>query len=131
VIGHSYGSTVIGQTAATEGLDADDVVFVGSPGVGVDNVADLNMPADDVHATVAEHDIIQATNMGIPGFGTDVHGPDPAGRGFGANVFESDPGTKGSDYAGGLSGEAHSQYWADGNKALKNMGKIIAGEPTT
>jgi hypothetical protein len=134
VIGHSYGSTVIGHTAASDGLNADDVVFVGSPGVGVDNAADLNMSPDHVHATTAEHDIIRASNLDlsiVTGFDTDVHGPDPTGRDFGANVFESDPGTKGSDYAGGLSSEAHSQYWDHGNKALENMGLIIAGESTT
>ncbi|MGH3877400.1 MAG: alpha/beta hydrolase [Actinophytocola sp.] len=134
MIGHSYGSTVIGHTAATEGLDADDVVFVGSPGVGVDNAADLDMPAEHVHATVAGHDMIRASNIGfevIPGIDTDVHGPDPTGRDFGADVFESDPGTKGPDYQGGLSSEAHSQYWDHGNKALENLGLIIAGEQTT
>jgi len=134
VIGHSYGSTVIGHTAATEGLDVDDVVFVGSPGVGVDNAADLNMPAGHVHATVAEHDMIRASNIGfevVPGIDTDVHGPDPTGSDFGANVFESDPGTEGPDYQGGLSSEAHSQYWDHGNRALENMGLIIAGVPTT
>ncbi len=132
VIGHSYGSTVIGHTAASEGLDADDVVFVGSPGVGVDNVADLNLPAEHVHATVAEHDIIHASNLPFPlPINTDVHGPDPTGSAFGANVFESDPGTRGPDYQGGLSSEAHSQYWDHGNKALENIGLIIAGEPTT
>jgi hypothetical protein len=134
VIGHSYGSTVIGHTAASDGLNADDVVFVGSPGVGVDHAADLNMSPMHVHATVAEHDVIQASNLDlsvITGFDTDVHGPDPTGGGFGAHVFESDPGTKGSDYAGGLSGEAHSEYWEPNNKALANMGRIIAGEPTS
>jgi hypothetical protein len=36
VVGHSYGSLVVGRAAAA-GLAADDVVFVGSPGVGVDD----------------------------------------------------------------------------------------------
>jgi Alpha/beta hydrolase len=133
VIGHSYGSTVIGHAAASEGLDVDEAVFVGSPGVGVDDAADLNLPPEHVHATVAEHDVIQASNIPfeiIPGIDTDVHGPDPTGRDFGANVFESDPGTKGPDIKGGLSNEAHSQYWDDRNKALVNMGRIIAGKPT-
>src|SRR5690606_26583488 len=31
--GHSYGSTVIGEAAATAGLDADAVLLVASPGV--------------------------------------------------------------------------------------------------
>lgn len=131
VIGHSYGSTVIGHAAASEGLDADDVVFMGSPGVGVDNVADLNIPAEHVHATVAEHDVIQLND--VPGVflpGVDIHGPDPTGPGFGANVFESDPGTKGPGYQRGMSTEAHSEYWDDGNKALRNTGLIIAGKPT-
>ncbi|MGQ0839283.1 alpha/beta hydrolase [Actinokineospora sp.] len=54
VIGHSYGSTVIGHTARDLHINADDVVFVGSPGVGVDNAGQLNLPPERVHATVAE-----------------------------------------------------------------------------
>lgn len=43
VIGHSYGSTVIGHGAAGHGLPVDDVVFVGSPGVGVDHASELGL----------------------------------------------------------------------------------------
>jgi len=33
VLGHSYGSTVIGHTAQQgDGINADAVIFVGSPG---------------------------------------------------------------------------------------------------
>ena len=39
-IGHSYGSYILGKAAA-QGADVDDVVFVGSPGVGVDHAKDL------------------------------------------------------------------------------------------
>jgi pimeloyl-ACP methyl ester carboxylesterase len=34
VLGHSYGSLVVGTAAQAPGPIADDVVFVGSPGVG-------------------------------------------------------------------------------------------------
>ena len=34
VIGHSYGSVTTGHAAARERMDADDVVFTGSPGTG-------------------------------------------------------------------------------------------------
>ena len=127
MLGHSYGSTVIGHSARDEGLNADEVVFVGSPGVGVSSAGHLNFPDEHVYATVAEHDMIHVANTGNPVF--DPHGPDPTSGGFGAHVFASDPGTAGP---GGIySGDAHSEYWNDRNVALKNMGYIIAGHPPT
>ncbi|WP_436502074.1 alpha/beta hydrolase [Actinokineospora sp. HUAS TT18] len=125
VIGHSYGSTVIGHTARDMDINADEVVFVGSPGVGVSRAEDLGLPPGNVHSTVAEHDVIQVTNVFEEPF--DVHGPDPAEPTFGGNVFTSDPGT--SSWTG-YSTEAHSQYWDRENQALENMGRIIAGKPT-
>ncbi|MFL6140376.1 MAG: alpha/beta hydrolase [Labedaea sp.] len=126
VLGHSYGSTVIGHAARDEGLNADELVFVGSPGVGVVNASQLNFPPDHVHASVAAHDMIHLANTGNPLF--DPHGPDPTSGGFGAQVFTSDPGTPG--FGGTYSGAAHSEYWEKNNDALKNMGRIIAGMPT-
>lgn len=134
VLGHSYGSTVIGHTARDEHINADELVFVGSPGVGVDNAGQLNFPTDHVHATVAEHDIIHLANLethdptGTPV--DEIHNVDPTGSRFGAHVFTSDPGTPGPWYTGGYSGEAHSEYWRENNEALDNMGRIIAGVPT-
>jgi Alpha/beta hydrolase len=134
VLGHSYGSTVIGHTAHTEHINADELVFVGSPGVGVDKASQLNFPTDHVYATEAEHDMIRLSNIvtfnewGQP---VDrIHGLDPTFQQFGAHAFASDPGTAGS-MPGGYSGEAHSQYWEDRNASLKNMGRIIAGLPPT
>ena len=54
----------------------------------------------------------------------------PAGPGWGGEVFTSSPGTEGPWYEGGLSGAAHSEYWNPNNKALDNMGRVIAGRPT-
>jgi pimeloyl-ACP methyl ester carboxylesterase len=132
VIGHSYGSTVIGHTANTEGINADALVFVGSPGVGVDNITELNFPADRVYATVAEHDAIHLSNtLQVDQYGHVydlVHNFDPTSAHFGAQVFASDPGTPGN-VPGDYSGEAHSQYWEPNSSSLLNMGEIIAGHP--
>ena len=138
VIGHSYGSTVIGHTAHTEGINADALVFVGSPGVGVENASQLNFPTDHVYATVAEHDMIHLANsLQVDQYGHVydlVHNFDPTIPRFGDHVFASDPGTAGS-MPSGLSGEAHSQYWDTHGDAecrsLRNMGRIIAGQQPT
>lgn len=129
VIGHSYGTTVIGHAARDGDLNADDVVFVASPGVGVTHADQLHLhgvPPDQVgqhvHATVAQHDPIQLA--------AGINGPSPTGCTFGGTTFESNPGEAGPWYELGWNSAVHSQYWDDGNKALVNMGRIIAGQPT-
>ncbi|MGC7095641.1 alpha/beta hydrolase [Amycolatopsis lurida] len=116
VIGHSYGSTVIGHAGRDLDLDVDKMVFVGSPGVGVDTAAELNIDPGDVYATTAREDIIRLT----PEF---IHGNHPVDDDFGAHEFQSDPGED------GISGNVHthSAYWDDGNKSLTNLGHIIVG----
>ena len=68
VLGHSYGTTVVGHAARDGGLNADDLVFVASPGVGVNTANQLHLDGVDqaqigqhVHSTVAEHDMINVT----------------------------------------------------------------------
>jgi hypothetical protein len=141
VLGHSYGTTVVGHAASDGGLNADELVFVASPGVGVDNASQLHLNGVDqadigqhVHSTVAEHDIIKVTNFEItsevaPPIDIAL-GPDPATPRFGGQVFGSDPGTQGPWYQGGASTEAHSEYWNQRSRSLDNMGRIIAGQPT-
>ena len=78
--------------------------------------------------------MIKVTNIEIgeyEGDSVDIAlGPDPATTEFGGQVFTSDPGTPGPPYAGGLSTEAHSEYWNPKSKSLDNIGRIIAGTPT-
>jgi hypothetical protein len=112
VVGHSYGTTVIGHAARDGHLNADNLILVASPGVGVDNVSGLHMDAGHVYATVAANDPIQYT----PPF---LLGTKPTNPGFGAQVFESAPGSP--------SVHAHSEYWDDGNVARDNMAAIITG----
>ncbi|GAA4530138.1 hypothetical protein GCM10023192_18100 [Amycolatopsis samaneae] len=142
VLGHSYGTTVVGHASRDGGLNADELVFVASPGVGVGNASGLHLDgvsqADighHVHSTAAEHDMIKVTNIEVTediGSGPEdiALGPDPAAAKFGGRVFTSDPGTEGPWYTGGLSGAAHSEYWNHNSKSLNNIGRIIAGAPT-
>ncbi|MDO5670062.1 MAG: alpha/beta hydrolase [Corynebacterium sp.] len=96
VLGYSYGGMVAAQAAARgEGMYADRLVFVGSPGVGVDKAAQLTLLGDDpqIHAMTNPSDPVKLVG--------GVHGPDPAAPGFGARVLSGDPeGT-------------HSSYWED------------------
>ncbi|WP_414944214.1 alpha/beta hydrolase [Amycolatopsis sp. cmx-11-32] len=134
VMGHSYGTTVVGHAARDGGLAADELVFVASPGVGAHDVSELHLDGVDqgdvgehVHATVAEHDMINLANLEVAGYDL-VLGQDPTDADFGGQVFTSAPGTDGF---GGYSQEAHSEYWEDNNPSLNNLGQIIAGKPTT
>lgn len=72
VAGHSYGSTVAGHAATGEGLDADALVLMGSPGVP----GELTLRGEDprVVAVLGDRDPI-----GLAGTGElAVHGRDPA-----------------------------------------------------
>ncbi|GLY80818.1 sugar transferase [Actinoallomurus iriomotensis] len=125
VIGYSYGSVVIGHAARDGVLNADDVVFTAAPGVGAAHAGRLHLaavpPGDTgyyVHATIARWDFIRALGL---------HGPQPAGRRFGATTFRSAPGTRGPWYLGGLSREAHREYWTSDTPTLARIGEIVAG----
>jgi len=115
VIGHSYGSVTVGY-AAMNGLAADDVAFVGSPGVGASTVDQLSPGAGHVWAGTAEHDpIVQATSGSW--FTADGSSVGPYDRSFGANQFavpdESDLRT------------AHLVYYS--NESLTNLANIATG----
>jgi hypothetical protein len=124
VIGHSYGSTVVGAAAnGGHHLDANSVIAVGSPGMLVPHAGDLNLdPGAGVYATRAVNDVIT--------FATDTTlGPDPIAQAFGATGLMADPGPSLDPYGIFPSVEAHSSYWNPGNVALRNMGAVIAGAP--
>lgn len=111
--GHSYGTTMIGVAAASEGVDADNLIFVASPGVGVDTVQALGVDEENVWATRNDKDVIQ--------YGM-VHGSDPTGEGFGGNVFHSE-----STDANAV--KNHSTYWDEQNMEARNtMGDIVSGQ---
>ncbi|MCC3764610.1 alpha/beta hydrolase [Glycomyces sp. TRM65418] len=112
--GHSYGTTVIGIAAATDGVDADNLILVASPGTGVATADALGVGAENVWATTNSQDVIQYTT---------VHGTDPASESFGANVFESES-------VGRNPISNHSVYWDDSNKdaGRNTMALIVTGQ---
>jgi alpha/beta hydrolase family protein len=113
VFGHSYGSATVGY-AAMAGLDAQDVAFLGSPGVGASSVDQLS--ADHVWAGHSEHDpIVQATSGSW--FTADGSSIGPYDEEFGATQFDV-PAT--TDLTG-----AHSVYFQD--RSLENLANIATG----
>ncbi|MFJ1611179.1 alpha/beta hydrolase [Streptomyces sp. NPDC088249] len=136
-IGHSYGSRTVGAATQHDGgiPGVDDIILVGSPGVGVDRAEDLGVGKEHVFVGAAENDVVtklpskQQSVVGAVGLfvggpkvaymagdiadqGNDDlwFGKDPASRAFGARRF---PVNEGPPLVGGdgLSLDAHSQYF--------------------
>ncbi|WP_064458309.1 alpha/beta hydrolase [Streptomyces hygroscopicus] len=124
VIGHSYGSTVIGDATKSHtsydphggALPVDDIIAAGSPGMQVGHASDLGIGSDHVWA-------MKAGGMGgddwwvreggrTVGLGGDGNIPtDPE---FGAHLIRS-----------GVQG--HGDYWDDETTALRNQAAVITG----
>lgn len=124
VIGHSYGSTVVGAAAAGGNhLDANNVIGIGSPGMLAKHAGDLNLdPGGNVFAMRAHNDIIElVTDMTL--------GRDPTSIDFGAIHLSAGPGPSSDPYGIFPSVAAHSSYWQPGNPALDNIGAVIDGLP--
>jgi len=84
LLGHSYGSTVIGLAAKHLPAQVTDLVAFGSPGMGVDTVAELGTTAH-VWAGLSDRDTMRFV-PGLKIFGLG-HGRQPADPAFGATVF--------------------------------------------
>ena len=122
VIGHSYGSTVVGtaDALAGDGLAVNDIIAMGSPGMGyeaserqgwfdsplVDDISDMHIDADHFWAGAASNDPVTYT---------EVHGNSPVDWSFGGQRITTD----------GASG--HSEYWNPGTEALRNQAYIVTG----
>ncbi|WP_306215918.1 alpha/beta hydrolase [Actinoplanes sp. RD1] len=137
LLGHSYGSLVVGTAAAQPGLAADSVVFVGSPGVGVDHAGDLRVPRSEVYAMTAFSDPVQwaavapdalardlLVSRAIPGGAAHAFlrpedelffGRNPADPAFGARSVASQPDA------------GHVGYWDEGRPALDALARIVTG----
>ena len=127
VIGHSYGSTVVGTADASggqgtdDGLHTDDIIVLGSPGLGqesperqgfldgpmVDDVSDLHIAEDHFWAGAAGNDMVSYTQ---------VHGNSPVDWSFGGQRISTE----------GASG--HSEYWDPDTESLRNQAYIVTGE---
>ncbi|MEV8479972.1 alpha/beta hydrolase [Streptomyces sp. NPDC051173] len=123
-VAHSYGTTVVGSAARQGNLEADDVVFAGSPGVQVGRASEMDVPKGHVwneHAREGDDD--------VGDWGKYVHGHRegldfviPNDAKFGAQQMDTDT-------------EGHSGYWdyTEGKNgqpgkpslSIENQGRVI------
>jgi pimeloyl-ACP methyl ester carboxylesterase len=121
VIGHSYGSTVVGYAARDHGgLNANNLVLLGSPGTGVDSAGQLGVPPDHVWVGTSQNDAIRYVPSVNPvdWITRDDHtrfGLEPDDPSFGANTLPTDP-TAG-----------HNDYWSK-PQSLDGMARIMTGQ---
>lgn len=146
VIGHSYGSTTAAHSA-TDGLDADRLVLIGSPGAGggTEHVSQLNMDEGTVYVGAAERDPVtwlgrdddenDATIFGripnpLAGDGGLGLGEDPSQSSFEALRFPVAEGTElhlDNFYSDGLLGN-HTSYLDRETESLDNIATIVRGD---
>lgn len=126
-IGHSYGSLVLGLAIRDHGVAPDEVVFVGSPGVGAARVDELPLPGRSrVWVGLADGDPIDAATIDCLTFSERcpvsdemVFGTNPAAPTFGATRF---------DAGGAPFWHAHSSYFDEGSVSLENLARIVVGD---
>ncbi len=131
VIGHSYGSTTTGIAATEHHLPVDDVVLVGSPGVGehADHAGDLQVDGGHVWVGAASSDPISwLGNHGWVNLENLTEGgglgTDPANDDFGGTRFDAEaPGGHGGLHLGD-----HSSYFTPGSESLDNIAHVVNGQ---
>nr|WP_239589816.1 alpha/beta hydrolase [Streptomyces californicus] len=154
-IGHSYGSRTVGAAAARPGgiPGVDDIILVGSPGVGVDHAVDLGVGSAHVFVGAAANDPVtklpSKSQVVVGGVGLVLGGPggaylagdladpgdddlwfgkDPASEAFGARRF---PVADGPPLVGGggISLDAHSNYFSPERDAVSadSIALIVSG----
>jgi hypothetical protein len=112
-VGHSYGSTTTGIALQAGDIAVDDAVFLGSPGVGTGDVADLGLPPGHVYVGEADGDVV--ADLG-------AYGPDPSTL-PGVTALATNDGPFGGESRG------HSEYLEEGSTSRHNVGAVVAGLP--
>lgn len=114
LLGHSYGSAVIGQAAPRLPAQVTDIAVFGSAGMGVDDVAGLGTGAR-VWAGQSDQDWVRWVPA-VRLFGLGL-GAKPAGPGFGARVFAT------ADV------HDHDHYLSPGTDSLAALARIAGDLP--
>ncbi len=114
LIGHSYGSLVVGEALKSGTVHVDNAVFIGSPGVGVNSVHGFPEGAAN-HYYAGEIPGDPIAQLGY-------FGKSPTDSGFDADVFNAGE--------GGNLLHRHSQYF-DNGPGLDNLKQIVNGGTPT
>ncbi|MFE4334876.1 alpha/beta hydrolase [Streptomyces sp. NPDC056831] len=154
-IGHSYGSRTVGAATQRDGgiPGVDDIILVGSPGVGVDRAVDLGVGSGHVFVGAAANDPVTklpsktqtvvgaigmilggpagaylAGDLADPGDDDLWFGKDPASKAFGARRFPVAPGQP-LISTSGVSFDAHSNYFDPVRDAMSadSIALIVSG----
>ncbi|BCY09473.1 alpha/beta hydrolase [Actinoplanes sp. L3-i22] len=134
-IGHSYGTTVIGEAAKSGQLPVDDIVTAGSPGMHVNSASDLMADPRHVWAGASTGDPVARASAAEPWdtlgaavvnpiaplavpfvevAADDLHGVAPTDPGFGGNNWTADT-------------NGHTHYWDPDSESLNNQSRVLAG----
>jgi Alpha/beta hydrolase len=116
VVGHSYGSLVAGL-AARAPSHVDDLVLMGSPGVGAYHAREL---------AVRRVFVLEAAGDGIADVGH--FGRDPSSRRFGAEPLAANEAADGSV---ATPARGHSSYLNSGTASLRNLAAVVVDQPTS
>src|SRR5439155_7923829 len=109
VVGHSYGSLVAARAAGVQPGAVDELVVLGSPGVGADRAADVPVPDGHLWVGAASGDPVSRVSW---------FGADPAAAAFGGRRFNAES----SDGASPLA--QHCGYLEPGGEALTAVARI-------
>ncbi|MDN5894171.1 MAG: alpha/beta hydrolase family protein [Nocardioides sp.] len=112
--GHSYGSLTLGITL-TRSTGVDDAVYLGSPGLGVSDLAGLDVP-------LGHHYLLEARWDGISDLG--MFGSDPSGL-EGMHHLSTDAHQR-LDLQGS---HGHSGYLDDGSTSQRNLAGVGIDDP--
>lgn len=120
LVGHSYGTTVIGDAAKSGGwpdgpLAVDDVLVAGSPGMQADRAADLGIKPGHMWAMSGggNDNFVREGGKWVAGLGDNV--TIPTDHSFGSNVLTSDAAD-------------HSAFWDENSLSLRQQAHVITGQ---
>ncbi|MGW5076378.1 alpha/beta hydrolase [Rhodococcus sp. NPDC004095] len=116
-VGHSYGSTTTGMALRRGDTGVDDAVFLGSPGLGTDTVADLGLAPGHVYVAEAHGDRV----ADLAAYGTD-----PNRLSGVTNLSTVAAEVDGESYSGAT---GHSDYLSAGSTSRHNVAAVVAGLP--
>jgi hypothetical protein len=112
VIGHSYGTVVLGHAASRLPAAVTDLIAIGSPGMDVSRASELHTNARVWAGSDPTDWTLRLPDIRILGAG---HGTNPTAAGFGALPLRV------GDAAG------HDGYFVSGTDALASIAGVVAG----